>query len=568
MIIYNSKVRGALTGVLLALLIATGAFAAPARFEPYRFQPQRGEAIDAELGSFDVPENRTRPDSRTITQRFVRFRSTSPNPGHPIVYLAGGPGGSGIGAATGSRFPLFMALRAFGDVIAFDMRGINRSDPQTQCAGELTFPLGQPLDRASAGAVIAGAMRKCAEANPDVDVSALNAREAAADLNDLRLALGAKKLVLWGISFGSHLAIATLRYQPQAIDRVILAGIEGPDDTYKLPGDQQLLMEDIALLAAQQGKHPDLLAAINKLLRELEVRPKSVVLTHPMTGESGPVVMGKLDLQRVLADMLFGPESFATMPDLVTRLEQGDWTALALAAAGGRFMPTPPLLQIAMDCASGISEERRQRIAAEAKLTLLGDAINFPFPEACAGLNVPVLDDAFRGPLVSEVPALLISGTLDGRTRPRQAEELRRTMPNAQHLVIEHAGHSDPLFLSSPKILEAMKAFLQDQPIPQRYVALAVPEFGPVRKFVIVPDEVLQRYTGAYRFDGNVVRRVVKAGTVLYTVREGQRPFAIRPMSETEFFYEGQNGTIRFDRDGKTAYLTGPDGEVLKGVRE
>jgi pimeloyl-ACP methyl ester carboxylesterase len=562
----SSKVRGALAGVLVALF-ALAAAAAPARFEPHRFQPQSGEAVDAELGAYDVPENRSRPGSRTLTLRFVRFKSTSANPGNPIVYLAGGPGGSGIGAASSGRFALFMALRELGDVIAWDMRGVNRSDPQTGCEGQLLLPLGQPLDRTVAGTMVAGAMRKCAAARPEVDVSALNAREAAADLNDLRLALGAKKLVLWGISFGTHLAIATVRYQPEAIERVILAGIEGPDDTYKLPSDQQLLMEDIARLAAQQGKHPDLLAAIQRVLRELEARPKSVVLTHPGTGQSGPVVVGRPDLQNVLAGMLFGPDSFATMPDLITRLEQGDWTALALASAGGRMMPAPTLLQIAMDCASGMSGERRQRIAAEAKVTLLGDIINFPFPEACAGLNVPVLEEAFRGPLVSEVPALLISGTLDGRTRPRQAEELRLTMPNAQHLVIEHAGHSDPLFLSSPKILEAMTKFLRGEPIGDRYIPLPVPQFGPVRKFVTLPDAVLERYAGTYRFEGGVVRRVVKAGPVLFTVREGQRPFAIRPMSETEFFYEGQNGTIRFDRDGKTAYMQG-EGTEVKGVRE
>jgi pimeloyl-ACP methyl ester carboxylesterase len=58
-----------------------------------------------------------------IELAFVRFKSTAKNPGPPIVYLAGGSGGSGIGAARGSRFPLFMALREIADVIAFDQSG-------------------------------------------------------------------------------------------------------------------------------------------------------------------------------------------------------------------------------------------------------------------------------------------------------------------------------------------------------------------------------------------------------------------------------------------------------------
>jgi pimeloyl-ACP methyl ester carboxylesterase len=456
------------------VLTASSLLAAPAKFEQYQFKANNGTVVDAELGRFQVPENRAKAGSRLLTLQFTRFPSTSAHPGPPIVYLAGGPGGAGTGAAMGTRFPLFMALREFGDVIAYDARGVHKSEPDAQCTEEFLIDPSVPLDRAKSGAVLAEGMRRCAERlrKAGYDPGSLNTRESAADLNDLRLALGAKKLILWGISYGAHLAIAAMRYHPDAVDRVMLAGIEGPDDTYKLPSDQQILMEEIARQVAHQGKNPDLLLSIAKLLHELEVRPKSVELTHPKTGEKRTFVMGKLDLQRQLADMLFAPETFAKMPEFVASLEKGDWTPLAMAAVENRIPPLPSMMSVAMDCASGISAERRQRIAAEAKLTLLGDAVNVPFPEICEGLNIPDLGDAFRGPLVTDIPALLISGTLDGRTRPRQAEELRRTMPNAVTLIIEGAGHSDPLFLSSPKILETMKAFLRGEPIRERYITL------------------------------------------------------------------------------------------------
>ncbi len=73
---------------------------------PYIFENSKKEKIDAEFGKLTVPENRTNPNSRLIELTFVRFKSTSPNPGSPIIYLAGGPGGSGISAARGNRFPL------------------------------------------------------------------------------------------------------------------------------------------------------------------------------------------------------------------------------------------------------------------------------------------------------------------------------------------------------------------------------------------------------------------------------------------------------------------------------
>jgi pimeloyl-ACP methyl ester carboxylesterase len=450
----------------------------PATFKPYEFKAQNGTVIAAEMGEFQVPENRTKPGSRQIAIRFVRFKSTSAKPGAPIVYLAGGPGGSGIGTAMGSRFPLFMALREFGDVIAYDQRGTNESGPKMTCDEQYLIDPSKPLDRRSAGTVLAAAVRRCVDRlqAAGVDVTGYNTIENAADLNDLRAALGVPKLVLWGISYGTHLAIATLRYHPEAVERVILAGIEGPDDTYKLPADQQSLMEEIARLSP----HPDLLRSLNKLMAELEARPKSVAVTNPANGETATFVLGELDLQSVLADMLFAPDSFAGLPDLVQQLERGDWTAFGLLAARNRLGTAPSVMSVAMDCASGISAGRRARIAEEASHTLLGDAINLPFPEICAAFDMPDAGDAFRSPLRSDVPASLISGTLDGRTRPRQAEELRMGMPNASHLVLVGAGHSDPLFLSSPKILEAMKAFLRGEPLRERYITLPVPSFQPL----------------------------------------------------------------------------------------
>src|SRR5215213_10204171 len=81
------------------------------KLKPYTFENGKKEKVDAEFGTLLVPENRSDPQSNLIELAFVRFKSTAKNPGPPIVYLAGGPGGSGVFTAQGSRFPLFMALR-------------------------------------------------------------------------------------------------------------------------------------------------------------------------------------------------------------------------------------------------------------------------------------------------------------------------------------------------------------------------------------------------------------------------------------------------------------------------
>ncbi len=544
--------------LVVVVLLAESACAAPPAFsvKPTKFTNDAGQTVEAELGELRVPERRGVAGSGTVTLKFVRFKATSPRPGPPIVYLAGGPGGEGIQTAKTARFPLFMAMREFGDVIALDQRGTGQSRPDLDCDEPFAAPFDRQVER-SAIAVMVKAEEKCAERlrKSGVDLAGYNTRESAADLEDLRKALGAQKLVLWGTSYGTHLAIAALRYYGANIDRAILHGIDGPDDRRKLPSDQQVLLEEIARRAAADPaihkRLPDFLATLMRLLAELEARSKRVALVNPLNGRKMDVVVGKLDLQLVVSQQLTGPETFSILPDLVSRLDRGDWTALALLASRFRSGEVMRAMPVAMDCASGTSEARRRRIAEEASRTLLADAINLPFPELCAGVKVPDLGDAFRAPLESDVPALLISGTLDGRTSPRQAAELASGMPNAVQLIIDGAGHGDALFLSSPKILTAMREFMRGGKLSQTRIEVTPRPFDPIEDVVEVPESTLEKYVGVYTISPKEKRRIIKAGNVLYSWRDGGVPHPLRPTSPTDFFSELYRWRIHFELDAK-----------------
>jgi pimeloyl-ACP methyl ester carboxylesterase len=485
--------RGSLTLRLVSVLIlacpAIGLSQGKAgdlTVRPYVFQTLDKQTVDAEFGRLLVPENRRNPRSRPIELAFVRFKSTSPNPGPPIVYLAGGPGGSGIGAARTARFPLFMAMREFGDVIALDQRGEGDSAPNTFCRETYGLPLDEPLTRDATLRIVRDRSRSCAEywRGRGVDLSGYTTNESADDLEALRVALGAKKISLWGISYGTHLALATIKRHERSIDRAILAGVEGPDDTLKSPAEVQRHLGEIARLVradpALNREIPDFLGLMRTVLDRLDRQPVTVRVADPKTRQDRTVVITRYVMQ-ILTASAIGTDAIALFPRLYHAASNGDFSEIARQWVTLSDSSIGFAMAFMMDCASGASPERRQRIAREAPETLLGNAADIVFPEVCDAWGSPDLGPGFRAPVRAAVPVLFISGTLDGRTPVGGAEAVRAGFPTSVHLIIEGAWHGDPLFLSSPRITDVMAEFMRGASVSTTRIALPPPRFAPLK---------------------------------------------------------------------------------------
>ena len=460
--------------------------AANLTLEPYVFENSKKEKVEAEFGRLKVPENRTKPGGKMIELTFVRFKSTSKNPGSPIIYLAGGPGGSGISTARGSRFELFMAMRQFGDVIAFDQRGTGLSTPKMPCESETKLPLDKALTEVNLNAFAVRELKKCADKWRDegVDLSAYNTNENADDIESLRQALGAKKVSLWAISYGTTLALTTIKRHGQKIDRSILAGVEGLDDALKLPENVQQHLAYIARFVKADPtlnkQIPDFLALMKTVLDRLEKQPVTVEVTDVKTKQKVSVVINKYAMQ-LLTAFVIGADPIAELPKLYYDASNGDFTQIAeyLQIVAGNI-GSGSVMSYVTDCSSGASPERLKKIKRDSKNTHLENAANTEFPEVCTAWGNPDLGEKFRSPATSKVPVLFISGTLDGRTPVSNAEAVQKGFPNSQHLIIEGAWHSDPLFLSSPKIKEAMLEFMQGISVSTTKITLPPLKFAPL----------------------------------------------------------------------------------------
>ena len=439
-------------------------------WKPYPFEPSGSGAVEAEMGTLSVPLSRSRADSGRLKLSVVRFRSTAAAPGPPILYLAGGPGGSAIETARGPRFPYFMALREAADVLVLDQRGTGLSAPLTiLCRESWTLPVDRPGDREEMLAPAKSHSESCAAllARNGTRVADYNTDESADDVEDLRRALGVPRLSLWGVSYGTQLALDVIRRHPGSVHRAALVGVEGLDHTLRLPADAEAHLRTVGGLAREVV--PDLPGLLRSLLDKLAAQPVEVEVFDRLAGRKVKVRAGRFDLQLLVAQALGSLDGIRGLPADLLAMSRGDFSSLGESVYRRRKGWLGSALPYAVNCASGVSPERWQRIQSQEKETLLGRTLDFPFPEICDGWRVPDLGPAYRAPVRSDVPALFVGGTLDVRTPVSSMEEVAAGFPNGVKIIVEGGGHGDDLLLAVPELPRRLRAFFQGAaPGPER----------------------------------------------------------------------------------------------------
>jgi len=454
-----------------ALLSATACLTPVAKpvETPIQFEPNSGNAVAAYQGSFLVPENRSRPESRQIKLSYVRFPATTDAPGAPIVYLAGGPGGSGTSTAKGRRFPLFMAMRQFGDVIAFDQRGTGASTELPKCESSILSPDSENISDDAFADLYRSAAQECLEFwdEQGVDLLGYTTAESVRDLDHLREHLGAEKISLWGISYGSHLSLAALRSMDDRIERVVLASVEGLDQTVKLPGRTDAYFARLQAAIDRDSSlgvlYPDLKETMRRVHDRLESAPIPLDLSNEGEPER-PLLLQRRDLQMLASSLIADPEWALRLAGLYKELDRGNPEPIRELFAQ-HYAPREPIsfrpMSLAMDVASGVGRERARQIESEARHSLLADYLNFPMPHLDGFVSGLDLGEDFRRSPESDVPVLVLSGTLDGRTYVESQREAVAGLRQVEIVVVENAGHN--LFMSSPEVTARIESFMRGE---------------------------------------------------------------------------------------------------------
>jgi pimeloyl-ACP methyl ester carboxylesterase len=439
---------------------------------------------EAELGKLTVPELHAKPAGNLIELAFVRLKSTSANPGTPIIYLEGGPGSSPISVAHYPEYyQLFDKLREAGDVILLDQRGVGLSRPQLVWAASDMLPLDVFASRENFYRLLEERSRKAAEfwRQRGANLAAYNTEESADDVDDVRRALGVEKVRLLGFSYGTHLGLVTLRRHGKHVESAVLVGSVGSNHMRKLPSTYTKQIAKLsALIAADPkvGKEvPDFAGLMKRVLDRLEKEPAKVQITDRRTNKPMEVTVGKFGVQWITFMDIGDGNDIPIFPALYATMDRGDYSVLAPYVEKRFYQLSPGLsaMMVLMRLASGATAERDKRILREAPDALLGNVANFPFPEVGPAWGGPDLGDRFRELIRSDVRTLFISGSLDSNAPSEQTEEIRAGLPRSTHIVVENAGHED--MLGNAVVQRAMLDFFTGKDVANARISLPTPKF-------------------------------------------------------------------------------------------
>jgi pimeloyl-ACP methyl ester carboxylesterase len=373
--------------------------------------------------------------------------------GSYLMYLSGGPGGAGVFEMIDVLFEVPQLARDY-TVLGFDQRGTGRSGllrcKELERDGRLrSTRAGEQCARRLGPA-------RAFYTTPDT----------VADMEAIRVAAGAPKLTLFGISYGTELALAYARAYPSRVDRLMLDSTVDPDesDPFGLAGFRGMAPTLAALCPERcRGVSGDPGGDLTALTAKLRAAPLQGDV-YDARGKRVRRTLRPTAIADLLYDADYNPALRAGIPMAVrAALEHDDAAPLLrlLAASATLSKPSDPrdfsAARYATVCEEtplpwprGTPLADRFRVARDRALALPAAAFS-PFDAQVAYADE--IDLCLRWPDPGQpprapagpypaVPTLLLQGEEDLRTPPETSAHIASLIPGAQRVTVPGVGHA------------------------------------------------------------------------------------------------------------------------------
>ncbi|HTK37359.1 MAG TPA: alpha/beta fold hydrolase, partial [Pyrinomonadaceae bacterium] len=445
------------------------------RFEKSSCAVKIPEGIRAECGNLFVKENRSKANSRLIRLPVVIIKSTSPNPApDPIFYTGGGPGGGSLGRAQGARN--LAPYTKDRDFIIFEQRGTRLAEPSMPCPevneADHTAPE-KNLNDGQARKTEMEAVRNCRDRliREGIDLAAYDSAASAADIEDLRRALGIEQWNLYGVSYSTRLMLNYIREYPASVRSVILDSVLPPTVNYDetsvdgVMRSLNLIFDTCAADAHCHSTYPDIRKKFYGLVKIADEKPLEIKVNR-----NGTEVRVYADGKSVV-DFVYGllenTDALSDIPFIINTLASGNYASLISFKRFGEQKLTSEGFVWGMRYSVWCSEEmpfqdvRKIRGQLTKYKGLRGFGIQSTFPEICKAWNVPAAGKIENTPVKSNIPALIFSGEYDPDTPPAWGKLVSTWFPNSYFYEVKNTSHG-VLFGNRCAIVDVAPSFLND----------------------------------------------------------------------------------------------------------
>lgn len=427
-----------------ALLSTASTGAAALELKPCQLSlPGTSLTAPAECGTFMIPENPENPDGRQISLNVARVPASGRNAApDPLLLLAGGPGQ----AATEAWLIVAGALKDVNeerDILLIDQRGTGKSNPLDCPEIEVREALSTDWDQ------LEELTRECLE-SVDGDPRYYTTTIAMQDYDAVRAALSYEHVNLFGVSYGTRAAQVYLKMFPERVRTIVLDSVVpqelalGSEHALKL---DRAVFSVLDVCEADEGcsqNFPGTAGKLRALIERVDLDPVAVAVEHPNTGEILDFTFDRDALAASLRFLMYSSDSQALVPLLIHEAaETHDFSRLAsqmLISAAGITDMISLGMEMSVACAEDVPFFPDD--ASSKSGLLMGDSMIRAARVQCGVWPRGPVPEGFHDPVISDKPALLLSGELDPVTPPEYSEQVAHHLTNSLQIVAPGQGHS------------------------------------------------------------------------------------------------------------------------------
>jgi pimeloyl-ACP methyl ester carboxylesterase len=358
------------------------------------------------------------------------------------------------------------------DFIIFEQRGTRYADPNLQCPevnDALHSAREQNLTDKKARAFEVRAAKACRNrlVKQGVDLSQYDSAASAADMEDLRRALGIGKWNLYGVSYSTRLMMNYIREYGANVRSVILDSVLPPSVNYDETSTEGVLRSFDLLVAACRRdpkcneKYPDLKQKLFEVISEANKKP--ITLNGTVQAKTYHVELNGNAVFDFVYNMLEDTGVLSDIPRLIFDIANGNHGVLKpyvennLTSEGFIWGA-----RYSVWCREEMPFQDRRRIAGQASFPgINGFQIQGALPGICKVWDVPAAGRVENEPVKSDVPALVFGGEFDPDTPTAWSRMAASWFNRGYFFEAKNTSHG-VLFSSRCANVEIVPAFLKD----------------------------------------------------------------------------------------------------------